>query len=338
MKRAPVMLPGAAVALALSAPALAQHAGHGATAPDPHAGHTMPAPTPTPTPVPTSAAVADPHAGHVMPDAPSAPDPHAGHALPQAGPAGTDMPAGASPPPLVPSERAADAVYGAEAMAMGRHHLDHFHGGQKLYRVMANIAEVQVRKGRNGYEWDGEAWYGGDIDRLWLKSEGDGTFGEAVERAELQALYSRAIDPYFNLQAGLRYDFRPDPSRIYATAGFQGLAPGFVEVEGALFASNKGELMARGEAHYDERITQRLILQPRAELNFAAQDSRRIGVGAGLSDAEIGLRLRYDIVREVAPYVGVQYRRAFGATRRFRVAGGDDAKGWAFVAGLRTWF
>ena len=127
-----------------------------------------------------------------------------------------------------------------------------------------------------------------------------------IERAEAQALYSHAIDPYFNLQAGLRYDFRPNPSRVYATVGVEGLAPSFFELEGALFLSNKGELMARAEGYYDQRITQRLILQPRAELNFAAQSSSDIGVGSGLSDAEVGVRLRYDIRREFAPYIGVQ--------------------------------
>lgn len=336
MKRRAIFLLGTAVAVALSAPALAQQIGPGPSPSDPHAGHTMPAPAPAPVPA------ADPHAGHAMPaPAPApvpAPDPHAGHAMPQSGPAGTDLPAGDAPPPPIPAEHAADAIFGAPAMAMGRHHLEHFHGGQKLYQVMANIAEAQVRKGRDGFEWDAEAWYGGDIDRLWLKSEGEGTFGEPLEKAELQALYSRAVDPYFNLQAGVRYDFRPNPSRVYATVGFEGLAPGFFDVEGALFVSNKGELMARAEGYYDQRITQRLILQPRIEANFAAQDSRRIGVGSGLSDAEIGLRLRYDIAREFAPYVGVQYRRAFGDTRRFLKTAGGDPGGWAFVAGVRTWF
>ena len=136
----------------------------------------------------------------------------------------------------------------------------------------------------------------------------------------------------------MRYDFKPNPSRVYATVGFEGLAPSFFDVEGALFLSNKGELMARLEGYYDQRITQRLILQPRAELNFAAQSSREIGVGKGLSDAELGLRLRYDIRREFAPYIGVQYRRAFGDTRQFLRAEGEDAAGWSVVSGIRMWF
>lgn len=255
-----------------------------------------------------------------------------------AAPSGTDLPAGNSPPPPLPTDHAADRVYDPAAMAMGRHHLGTFHGNQKLFQLINNIMEYQGRKGRDGYEWDSQAWYGGDINRLWLKSEGDGAFGKSLERAEVQALYSHALDPYFNLQAGVRYDFKPNPSRVYATVGIEGLAPSFFEVEGALFLSNKGEVMARGEAWYDQRITQRLILQPRTEFNLAAQNSRDIGVGAGLSDAEIGVRLRYDISRQFAPYVGVQYRRAFGRTRDYLRAQGEDPGGWSFLAGLHTWF
>ena len=214
-------------------------------------------------------------------------------------PSGTDLPPGNAPPPPVPTDHAADTVYGAPNMAMGRHHLKEGHGGQKLSQVMFNLAEAQFRKGRDGFEWNGQAWYGGDIDRLWVKSEGDGNFGQSIERAEVQALYSHAIGPYFNVQGGLRYDFKPNPSRVYATIGIEGLAQRFFELEGALFLSNKGELLARAEGYYDQRITQRLTLQPRAELNFAAQTTRATGTGAGLSDAEIGLRLRYDIRREI---------------------------------------
>ena len=252
--------------------------------------------------------------------------------------AGTDLPAGSAPPPPVPTDRAADAVYGAADMDMGRHHLDLHHGGQKFSQVMVNIAEAQFRKGRTGFEWDAEGWYGGDIDRLVVKSEGEGDFGRSIEKAEVQLLFSRAIGPYFDLQGGLRYDVKPNPSRVYATVGFEGLAPGFFDVEGALFVSNKGEVLARAEGYTDQRITQRLILQPRAELNFAAQNTRATLTGAGLSDAELGLRLRYDIRREFAPYVGVQYRRAFGKTRDYLRDAGEDAGGWSLLTGVRLWF
>ena len=121
---------------------------------------------------------------------------------------------------------------------------------------------------------------------MWLKSEG--AFREGVESAEVQALYSRAVGPYFNLQAGVRHDFRPSPNRAYATVGFEGLSPYMFEVEGALFLSIKGDLLGRLEGYYDQRITQRLILQPRVEFNRSAQDVAQNRLGAGLTDAELG--------------------------------------------------
>jgi copper resistance protein B len=251
---------------------------------------------------------------------------------------GTDLPAGNAPPPAVPTDHAADQAYGAAAMAMGRHHLGEFHGGQKMGQLLVNIAEYHFNRGRDGYQWVGQGWYGGDINRLWVKSQGDGEIRRGVERAEVQGLFSHAIGPYFNLQGGVRHDFRPTPSRTYATVGIEGLAPSFFDLEAALFLSNKGELMGRIEGSYDQRITQRLILQPRVEINAAAQDSRSIGVGSGLSDVEAGVRLRYDIRREFAPYVGVQYKRAFGTTGRYLTDVGERRGGWSVLTGIRTWF
>ncbi len=318
-----------------------------AKAADPHSGHDMssmpgmdmPAGHDMSAMPAASGQQADPNTSHDMGAMPGMEMPgHDMRSMGQVPPAGTDLPAGTAPPPPVPADHAADTVYGAQGMEMGRHHLSMMHGGQKFSQVMFNLAETQFRNGRTAFEWNGQAWYGGDIDRLWIKSEGDGEFGRSVERAEVQALYSHAIDPYFNLQGGVRYDLKPNPSRVYATVGIEGLAPSFFELEGALFLSNKGELLARAEGYYDQRITQRLILQPRAELNFAAQNTRETRTGAGLSDAEVGLRLRYDIRREFAPYVGVQYRRAFGNTARYFREAGEDPNGWSLLTGVRVWF
>src|SRR3546814_94707 len=171
-------------------------------------------------------------------------------------------------------------------------------GGRTVYRVMFNLAEYQARAGRDGYRWDGEAFVGGDINRFWLKSEGEGAFGDRLESAEVQALYSRSIGPYFDLQAGVRQDFGQGPNRTYATVGLEGLAPYLFEVEGALFLSNKGDLLGRLEGYYDQRITQRLVLQPRVELNLSAQDVPENRLGSGLTNAELGLRLRYEITRQ----------------------------------------
>ena len=211
-------------------------------------------------------------------------------------------------------------------------------GGLNYYQVMFNLAEYQARKGRDGYRWDGGAWFGGDINRLRLKTEGEGAFRQGVDSAEVQALYSRAVGPYFNLQAGIRQDFQPTPRRTYATIGFEGLAPYLFEVEGAVFLSNKGDVLGRLEGYYDQRITQRLILQPRVEVNLSAQDVPEIRIGSGITNAELGLRLRYEFGREFAPYVGVSYDRKLGDTARFARADRDRVQSTSLVAGIRFWF
>ncbi len=313
------------------------------------------------------AAAADPHAGRVgaatptmnmggmeMRDlAPSAdaPDPHAGHdmagmagmtgmaATADRPAAGTDLPPGNAPAPAAQQGYLADRLWGADVMAASRRaDLRREHGGMTYRQLLFNVAEYRATRGQDGYRWDGEAWIGGDIDRLVVRSEGEGRFRRAPDRVEVQALYSRAVDPYWNLQAGVRYDVTPDPSRTYATVGIEGLAPYWFDVEGALFLSDKGDLRARIEAWYDQRLTRSFVLQPRIEANASAQAMRAIGVGAGLTDVEIGLRLRYERSRRIAPYVGVSWERRFGATASLRTARDDDTGGVALVAGVRTRF
>jgi len=286
--------------------------------------------------------------GAMSPSDPDCPPEHAsmGHCTPKAagtmeaksGASGTDSPPGDATAPAPPSDWYADRIYSRAEMEHSRHEMMKENGGQTIAFISFNLAEYQARKGRDGFRWDGEAWYGGDINRLTIKSEGEGVFGEGVEGAEMQALYSRAIGPYFNAQAGIRQDLGPGPDRTYATIGFEGLAPYWFEVEGALFLSNKGDLLGRLEGYYDQRITQKLVLQPMAELNFSAQDVPETGTGSGLSDVELGLRLRYEIVREFAPYVGVEWARKVGDTARFARAAGEDASGVSFVMGIRAWF
>ena len=204
--------------------------------------------------------------------------------------------------------------------------------------LVFNLAENQVRKGNDGYRWEGEGWFGGDINRFVVKTEGEGDVRGVLEEAEVQALYARAIDPWWNLQAGVRYDIRPDPRRVYATLGLEGLASYWFKASGAVFLSNKGELRGRMEGFYDQRISQRLILQPRAEINASAQAIREIGVGAGLTDIELGLRLRYEIAREFAPYVGVEWVGQTGETARLARAASERTSGFGYVAGIRFWF
>ena len=266
---------------------------------------------------------------------------HAGHdmgAMQDMEMTGTALPAGNAPAPKPPMDHYADRQFPAADMAQSRMAMMHEQGGQSFSQVMFNLAEVQVRQGRDGYRWDGEAWFGGDINRLTIKSEGEGVFRRGVESAEIQALYSRAIGPYFNLQAGIRHDFQPSPSRTYATIGFEGLAPYWFEVEGAAFLSDKGDVLGRFEGYYDQRLTQRLVLQPRVELNLSAQDIPENKIGSGLVDAELGLRLRYEITRQFAPYIGVSYEAKTGRTADYARADGEDPTTTSLVAGVRIWF
>lgn len=243
-----------------------------------------------------------------------------------------------APPPPVPRDHYADRTFGSAAMAAARATMMRDSGGQRFAQVTFNLAEYRARGGRDGYRWDGEGWFGGDIDRAVVRTEGSGDIRGGVEAAEVQALYSRAIGPYVDLQAGLRQDLGPRPRRTYATLGVEGLLPYMLDAQASLFLSTRGELTGRVEGWYDQRITQRLVLQPRVELNLSAQDVPAARTGAGLSDAELGLRLRYEIAREFAPYVGVSYDAALGHTARYARADGREVRGGSVVAGVRFWF
>lgn len=233
--------------------------------------------------------------------------------------------------------RAADAIWGADAMRASRAALRDEQGGQTYLWFMADRAEYRARAGRDGYLWDLQGYYGGDLDKFWFKSEGEGAFGEAIEQAEVQALWSHAIGPFFDAQVGVRQDFA-GPDRTHLVAGVQGLAPYLFEVDAAGFLSTRGDLTARVEVELDQRITQRVRLQPRAEVNLAAQDVPELGIGAGLDSLELGLRLRYEIVREFAPYIGVEQEWRFGGSRDLARARGDDSNVTSLVAGVRLWF
>ncbi|WP_370308381.1 copper resistance protein B [Sphingobium abikonense] len=249
-----------------------------------------------------------------------------------------DAPAADSVAPPPPTDHAADAIYDPAVMARARAALTHEHGGMTYSQLMIDRLEYRAQDGRDGYHWEGEGWIGGDINRLAIKSEGEGEVGGRLESAEVQLLYSRAIDPWWNVVGGVRQDFRPQPDRTYATIGIEGLAPYWFEVEGQLFLSNKGDAHARLEASYDQRITQRLILQPAMEVNLAAQDVPELGIGSGLSDVELGLRLRYEFAREFAPYVGVNWERKLGDTARYARLEGEKPAATSLVVGLRFWF
>ncbi len=259
---------------------------------------------------------------------------HAGHTLDLSDPPVAAPPPGAFSGPA----HAADTVFDATEMARARAIVRREHGAIVTGAVFLDRLEVGIGGGHEDYAWKAQGWYGGDIDRLWLKSEGEGAFGGRLSKGEAQALWSHALDPWWNLQAGLRQDFGAGPGRTHAALGIQGLAPYWFEMEGALFLSDKGEVTARVDLSYDQRLTRRLILQPEIELNLAPRDMPALGIGSGLSTAEAGLRLRYQIIPEFAPYLGVRHARAFGDTAAFRRARGEKAGETRVVIGLRAWF
>ncbi len=233
----------------------------------------------------------------------------------------------------------ADQYYGAAEMDEAKRTVLHESGAQTNWFVQADRFEYRSNESDPLLLWDAQGWYGTDAHKLWIKTEGEYDFkADTFEGAELQALYSKPITSYFDLQAGVRHDFAPGDGRTFGVLGVQGLAPYLFEIDAALFVSGQGDVSARIEAEYEFILTQRLILQPRAELNFAMQDVPEYGVGSGLSTAETGLRLRYEIKREFAPYIGVSWERAVGDTADFARADGEDPSSVSFVAGLRLWF
>jgi copper resistance protein B len=204
--------------------------------------------------------------------------------------------------------------------------------------VMFDQLEGRFGGSRGGdFRWDGQGWIGTDYDKLWIKSEGFVRNGR-MDDGRHEFLYDHAISTYWDLQAGLRADLDSRPSREWVAFGVQGLAPLFFDLEATAYVSDAGHFAGRVQASYDLLITNRLILQPEAELNlYSKADPARL-VGAGFSDLDTGLRLRYEFDRKFAPYIGVTYESKFGQTADFARKAGGSTNGVRFLVGLRTWF
>ncbi len=184
---------------------------------------------------------------------------------------------------------------------------------------------------------DAQAWYGGDLDKLWLKLEGERSAGR-LGATRVEALWNHALTTYWDVQSGLRHDLGQGPARDWAAIGVQGLAPYWVDLEATAYVGQSGRIAFRVEAQYDIRFTQRWILQPDVEANVYRKDDPARGIGAGLSNVEVGLRLRYEVARKFAPYAGVVWSRKFGRTSRYARAAGRGWKETNIVAGIRIWF
>lgn len=258
------------------------------------------------------------------------PDPHAGHVMPPAMPAQNASGEPATPiPPVTAADRAAAFRQDLHGHSVHDRAINHY--------VLFDQFEWQFSGDTKGGIWDVKSWVGGDLNRIWVHSEG-AVEGSGLEEAEVHVTYGRSFSRWWDVVAGVRQDIRPGPGQTWATVGIQGLAPQWFDVQATLYIGESATTLARFEAEYELLITNRLVLQPLVELNLYGKSIPERGIGAGLSAAETGLRLRYEVRREFAPYVGLVWHRQFGGTADFSRAAGRDIGGWRVVAGLRTWF
>lgn len=207
-----------------------------------------------------------------------------------------------------------------------------------LTRVM--IDQFEWRDGgdeADPYVLEAQAWIGKDLHKLWIKTDVERVDG-GTEEAEIQALYSRAIAPFWDVQVGVRQDLKPTPEREWGVIGIQGLAPYFFEIDAALFVGDSGDTAARLSAEYEWMLTQKVVLSPEISVNFYGQNDMHRQTGSGLADGQAGLRLRYEIRREFAPYIGVNWTKSFGNTADFVRDHGEPTSDTQWVAGVRAWF
>ena len=205
--------------------------------------------------------------------------------------------------------------------------------------TMVLIDQLEVSNADESDPWvlHGQAWVGQDLKKLWFKAELENADSE-IEHAEVQALYSQAISPFWDFQIGLRQDYQPDSNRSWGVVGLQGLAPYFLEIDSALFVGESGDIALRLDVEYELLFTQRLILTPEIEVNFYGQGDSEFGNGSGLSNIESGLRLRYEIRREFAPYIGINWSKSYGNTAALLRKEGKDVEDLQWVIGVRAWF
>ena len=206
-----------------------------------------------------------------------------------------------------------------------------------LGKLLVDRLEWRDGDGTSGPAWDAQAWYGTDYNKLWLKTEGMRLEG-ATQDARAELLWNRIVSPWWSAQAGARYDFGGGPSRSWLALGVQGLAPYFFEIEATAYVGDAGRTAARFRTKYELLFTQRLILQTELEMNAYGKDDPERQIGAGVSDLQLGFRLRYEIHRELAPYIGVAWVRRLGKTADLVRESGQDASVWQVLAGIRFWF
>lgn len=293
---------------------------------DPHAGHAMTAPAAAP--VESHAeAVADPHAGHGPAASTSANMPMDHAAM------GQEMPLPDNAPRTpIPVLTDADRVSAFPEVRGHAAHDQRAHSYWELDRLEAWDADPGT-----GVGWKGTAWIGGDVNRVWLRSEGEQVGGD-LESADLEVLGGHSVSRWWDVVAGVRHEVGEGPSQTFAAVGVQGLTPYKFDVEATAYLGSGGQTAARIEAEYDTLLTNRWVLQWHGELEAYGQDDPRRGRGAGLSTVEAGVRLRFEVTRKFAPYIGLVHERSFGDTADYRRQSGEPTRDTRFVAGVRFWF
>jgi copper resistance protein B len=299
--------------------------------------------TPAAKPAPKSSQDVD-HAamGHGMPGTQAPQVDHAamGHDVPVQEPDHTDHAAmGHDAPrpadqPLTPIPELTDVDRAAAVRPAGGHPMND-NAPQRF--VLIDRLEAFDAEAGHGLEWEAQAWLGTDLNKLWLRSEGERVGGN-LEDADLEVLYGRSVARWWDVVAGVRHHFEPGDSQDMAVLGVMGVAHYKFEVQASLYAGDSGYTGARLEVEYETLLTSRLILQPALEVNIHGQDDKPHGNGSGLGTVEAGLRLRYEISRQFAPYIGVVHQRAYGRTADFRRDDGEDINDTRIVAGVRIWF
>ena len=206
-----------------------------------------------------------------------------------------------------------------------------------LYMFKADQLELRDGDEENLAVFEGHFWIGKDLNKLWIKSEIEANEDE-TESAEWQLLYSRAIDPNWDLQVGFRKDVRPEPERNWLAVGFLGVAPYWFEVDAAMFIEEDEQVNLRLAAEYELMLTQKWVLAPEIEVNWYSEDDDELAIASGLAEIEAGIRLRYEIRRQFAPYIGINYEGLLGDTRDLAEDNDEETSDTQLVAGLRFWF
>ena len=239
------------------------------------------------------------------------------------------------PPALTDADRAA-----AFPDLSGHDMHAHMDDDPFVWMVLFDRLEWQQASPRDALAWDAKAWFGHDDNRLWLRSEGtrEPSRHGRTEHADIEALWGKPVSPWWDVLFGVRHDLEPGPSQTWAAIGVQGMAPYKFEVQATAYLGEGGQTAAQAEVEYELLLTNRLILQPRIEATAYGRDDVARSIGSGLGEVDAGLRLRYEIRREFAPYVGVEWSRRYGHTAGFARAAGEETEDTRLVAGVRVWF